>query len=90
MAGMRNGKPFHLSRLEGLPAGLSYAWEVARGHGIDGERDGLRLHNLVAAYTHLRSAAGANWAPRFVAFVRACRAQRLAAAAAAGAVPEAA
>lgn len=74
------GHEFHHSRLEGLPPGLSYAWEVKRGHGIDGERDGLRLHNLVAAYTHLRSAAGANWAPRFVAFVRACRARREAAA----------
>lgn len=74
------GHEFHHSRLEGLPSGLSYAWEVGRGHGIDGERDGLRLHNLVAAYSHLRSSAGANWAPRFVAFVRACRARRLAAA----------
>jgi cobyrinic acid a,c-diamide synthase len=72
------GHEFHHSRLEGLPPGLSYAWEVQRGHGIDGQHDGLRLHNLVAAYTHLRSGAGADWAPRFVAFVRACRARRLA------------
>lgn len=76
------GHEFHHSRLAKLPEGLSYAWQVRRGHGIDGERDGLRLHNLVASYTHLRSAAGgSSWAPRFVAFVRACRARRLAEAA---------
>ena len=73
------GHEFHHSRLEGLPASVPCAWDVQRGHGIDGERDGVRLHNLVASYTHLRSAAGSGWAPRFVAFVRACRARRLAA-----------
>jgi cobyrinic acid a,c-diamide synthase len=70
------GHEFHHSRLEHLPAGLSFAWQVERGHGIDGQRDGLRLHNLVASYTHLRSNAGSSWAPRFVGFVRACRARR--------------
>lgn len=81
-AGVR-GHEFHHSRLENLAPGLAYAWRVERGQGIDGERDGLRLHNLVASYAHLRSGAGSNWAPRFVAFVRACRARRLAAATAA-------
>ncbi|MEJ8836542.1 cobyrinate a,c-diamide synthase [Ramlibacter sp. AN1133] len=75
------GHEFHHSRLEGLPAGIACAWEVQRGHGIDGSRDGVRLHNLVASYTHLRSAAGSGWAPRFVAYVRACRARRQAASA---------
>ena len=72
------GHEFHHSRLEQLAPGLAFAWEVERGHGIDGSRDGLRLHNLVASYTHLRSSAGSAWAPRFVAFVRACRARRTA------------
>ena len=82
------GHEFHHSQLEGLPPGLSYAWEVDRGQGIDGRRDGLRIHNLVAAYTHLRSAAGGNWAPRFVAFVRSCKARRQAAAQASFALAE--
>jgi cobyrinic acid a,c-diamide synthase len=70
------GHEFHHSSLENLPPGTRYAWRVMRGHGIDGASDGLRVHNLLASYTHLRSAAGANWAARFVAYVRECRAQR--------------
>jgi cobyrinic acid a,c-diamide synthase len=70
------GHEFHHSSLENLPAGLAFAWRVERGHGIDGRHDGLRLHNLLASYTHLRSAAGSDWAPRFAAFVRECRARR--------------
>ncbi len=70
------GHEFHHSRLEHLPDGLEFAWEVRRGEGIDGAHDGLRLYNLVASYTHLRSAAGSGWAPRFVAFARDCRARR--------------
>ena len=70
------GHEFHHSRLEGLAPGQDFAWEVQRGFGIDGRHDGLRVHNLLASYTHLRSAAGSGWAPRFVAFVRACRARR--------------
>lgn len=67
---------FHHSRLDNLPAGLAFAWQVERGHGIDGQRDGVRVHNLVASYAHLRSAAGSDWAARFVAFVRERRALR--------------
>lgn len=73
---LARGHEFHHSRLENLPAGLAFAWEVTRGQGIDGTHDGLRLHNLVASYSHLRSAAGSGWAPRFVAFARECRARR--------------
>ncbi|HET9821081.1 MAG TPA: cobyrinate a,c-diamide synthase [Burkholderiaceae bacterium] len=75
-----HGHEFHHSSLENLPPGLRFAYRVRRGHGIDGQRDGLVLHNLVASYTHLRSGAGAHWAPRFAAFVRRVRAQRQAAA----------
>lgn len=67
---------FHHSRLDNLPEGLAFGWEVERGHGIDGRHDGVRVHNLVASYAHLRSAAGSAWAPRFVEFVRACKARR--------------
>jgi cobyrinic acid a,c-diamide synthase len=70
------GHEFHHSSLDNLPAGLEFAWQVRRGQGIGAQRDGLRVHNLVASYTHLRSAAGSGWAPRFAAFVRECRARR--------------
>ena len=58
---------FHHSSLEHLPQGQRFAYRVARGHGIDGAHDGLRQHNLLASYSHLR---GAGWAARFVGFVR--------------------
>lgn len=61
---------FHHSRLLGLPDDSTYAYVVERGHGIDGERDGLVVGNLMASYAHLRDVAGHRWAGRFVAFVR--------------------
>ncbi len=64
------GHEFHHSSLECLPPGLSYAWRVRRGHGIDGDNDGLSIHNLLASYSHLRDATGAAWVRRFVAHVR--------------------
>ncbi len=68
---------FHYSRLEGLPAeGLRYAYEVRRGQGIDGRRDGLVLGNTLACYSHLRDVAAHRWTSRFLDFVRAVRARR--------------
>jgi cobyrinic acid a,c-diamide synthase len=61
---------FHYSSLENLPADLRCAYAVKRGHGIDGERDGIVVNNVLASYAHLRSANGNAWAARFVDFVR--------------------
>ncbi len=66
---------FHHSRLEGLPANTRYAFEVLRGHGIDGTHDGIVQGNLYAGYAHQRSVGSNRWAKRFVAFVRACKAR---------------
>jgi cobyrinic acid a,c-diamide synthase len=43
---------------------------VKRGHGADGAHDGIVHKNLLASYTHLRSAGNCNWAARFVGFAR--------------------
>jgi cobyrinic acid a,c-diamide synthase len=76
---------FHHSSLEGLPdplpPGVSFAWTVKRGHGIDGRHDGIVMHRLLAAYAHLRDAAGSGWVGHFLARVRAARAADAAAAA---------
>ncbi len=65
------GHEFHYSSLDNLDAsGLKYAYEVKRGHGIDGHHDGIVYKNLLASYAHLRSCDSYNWAARFVAFVR--------------------
>ncbi len=64
---------FHYSRLVGLPDGLTYAYAVERGYGIDGRHDGLVMHNMLASYAHLRDVAGNRWAARFAGHVRRCR-----------------
>ena len=61
---------FHYSSLANLPPDTRFAYHVERGYGINGERDGLILHNLLASYTHLRTIGSCYWATRFVAFIR--------------------
>jgi len=61
---------FHYSSLENLDPATVFAYEVKRGHGADGRHDGIVYRNLLASYTHLRSAGNCNWAARFVAFAR--------------------
>jgi cobyrinic acid a,c-diamide synthase len=56
--------------LENVPHDLTYAFDVVRGHGVDGKHDGIVYKNLLACYTHFRSLQGYNWADRFVGFVR--------------------
>ncbi len=67
------GHEFHYSSLENLAPDLKFAYRVLRGHGVDGQRDGIIYRNVLASYAHLRSGAGSDWAPQFVAFVRAQR-----------------
>ena len=74
--GALHAHEFHHSSLENVedpPAGPGwrYAYRVRRGHGIDGERDGIVIGNLLASYGHLRDVEACRWAERFVAFVRA-------------------
>ena len=64
------GHEFHYSSLDNLPAGTRYAWKVQRGHGIDGQHDGIVHRNVLASYAHLRSLGGTDWARHFVEFVR--------------------
>ena len=61
---------FHYSSLENLPPDSRFAYHVERGYGINGQRDGLMLNNLLASYTHLRTIGSCYWATRFVAFIR--------------------
>jgi cobyrinic acid a,c-diamide synthase len=63
---------FHYSSLENLDPATRFAYEVKRGHGADGRHDGIVHKNLLASYTHLRSAGNCNWAARFVGFAREC------------------
>jgi cobyrinic acid a,c-diamide synthase len=64
---------FHHSRLVNVDASLRYAYRVERGHGVDGERDGIVHRNALASYAHLRGAGGNDWPARFVDFARSVR-----------------
>lgn len=68
-----NAHEFHYSSLENLQPDTQYAYNVGRGHGIDGKHDGILLHNIFACYTHLRDVGQNHWVRRFVEFVRNCR-----------------
>jgi cobyrinic acid a,c-diamide synthase len=63
---------FHYSSVENLAPDAAFAYEVERGHGIDGRHDGIVHKNLLASYAHLRDVEGNRWARRFVDFVRSC------------------
>ena len=61
---------FHYSSIEGLPADTRFAYAVRRGHGVDGQHDGIVYKNLLASYTHLRATASCSWPTRFIDFIR--------------------
>lgn len=64
------GHEFHYSSLENLAPDLKFAYRVLRGHGVDGEHDGIVYRNVLASYAHLRNGAGSDWVAQFVNFVR--------------------
>jgi cobyrinic acid a,c-diamide synthase len=68
------GHEFHYSSLDNIPADTRFAWRVTRGHGVDGQHDGIVHRNVLASYAHLRSLGAQGWAGQFVDFVRAKRA----------------
>jgi cobyrinic acid a,c-diamide synthase len=64
---------FHYSSVENLAPGVEFAYEMERGHGIDGRHDGIVHKNLLASFTHLRDVEDNHWTARFVEFVRGCK-----------------
>jgi len=67
---------FHYASLENLPPGQTFAFDVVRGYGIDGEHDGLIVGNLLACFSHQRCVPGRRWTEPFVQFIRACKNRR--------------
>jgi cobyrinic acid a,c-diamide synthase len=66
---------FHYSSLENLPVDSMYAYQVTRGHGIDGQHDGYQRHNLLAGYVHRRGAGAQGWIAPFLKQGRAHKAR---------------
>lgn len=71
-AALLHAHEFHYSSLAALPADTRYAYAVRRGHGVDGQHDGILLHRLLASYSHLRATSGCDWPAKFVQHVRDC------------------
>lgn len=61
---------FHYARLENTDGPLTFARRIVRGHGVDGDHDGIVMHNLLAGFCHLRATGSMPWVARFVDFVR--------------------
>ena len=61
------GHEFHYTYMESSTAkNLTFAFRVQRGHGFDGQRDGLCLGNVLASYTHVHALGTETWAPSLV------------------------
>jgi cobyrinic acid a,c-diamide synthase len=61
------GHEFHYTCMRSSAAeDLAFAFRVRRGHGFDGQRDGLCRGNVLAAYTHLHALGTEAWASSVV------------------------
>lgn len=67
------GHEFHYSEIVGLPASVPMAFDMLRGGGIVGGKDGIVYKNLLATYMHQRSSMGNPWTRRFAGFILARR-----------------
>lgn len=68
------GHEFHNSRVIDLDTGrCNFAFRVLRGHGINGEYDGVRYKNVLALYNHIHAVAEPHWAKHFVELARSWR-----------------
>lgn len=60
------GHEFHNSRVINLDENVKFAFEIEKGHGLDGKHDGICYKNVLAAYNHLHALGCPEWARRFV------------------------
>lgn len=61
------GHEFHYTSVQSVASSqLTFAFRVRRGFGIDGHLDGLCLHNVLAAYTHVHALGTPEWASGLV------------------------
>ncbi len=61
------GHEFHYTFLRSVIAeNVTFSFRVRRGHGFDGQRDGLCYRNTLASYTHVHALGVSHWAPALV------------------------
>jgi len=63
------GHEFHYSRLRSGEDPGETVFEMRRGVGIGGGRDGIHVRNVVASYTHLHALGAPEWAPGLLSAV---------------------
>ena len=62
------GHEFHYSRvIEGNLKSWKMAFQMTKGEGLDGRRDGVLYKNTLATYTHLHALGSPEWARGLVA-----------------------
>ncbi|MGC1929201.1 MAG: cobyrinate a,c-diamide synthase [Candidatus Nitrosopolaris sp.] len=50
------GHEFHYSRIRNIAYDAKFAYTMARGNGVDGKKDGFKVHNCLASYMHVHFA----------------------------------
>lgn len=60
------GHEFHNSRIINLSPDVKFGYRVRRGHGINGQSDGICYKNVLAAYNHLHALGSPEWATAMV------------------------
>ncbi len=61
---------FHYARIDNLTENTTFARQVLRGHGTDGQHDGIVIHNLLAGFCHMRNTQQNPWVRQFLDFVK--------------------
>jgi cobyrinic acid a,c-diamide synthase len=61
---------FHYSKVVRMGEGVKFAYQVKRGFGVDGERDGILYKNVFASYAHIHAASEKGWAKFLASFWR--------------------
>jgi cobyrinic acid a,c-diamide synthase len=65
---MFRGHEFHYSHVVALEEDrVSFAFKMKRGHGVDGNRDGICYKNVLATYCHIHALGVHEWARSLVA-----------------------
>ena len=64
---------FHHSSLQNIGNEVQFAYDVIRGRGIHGGKDGIVYKNTLAGYAHLRDTHCKHWVSEFLSFVKKVR-----------------
>ncbi|MCY4050794.1 MAG: cobyrinate a,c-diamide synthase [Gammaproteobacteria bacterium] len=60
---------FHHSSIGNIEEDVDYAWEIVRGHGLNGEYDGFVRQGVLAGFSHLRNTQGYPWIEYFTHYI---------------------